>query len=196
MMHATGKRIGDAVFWLLLSSLGVMMAIASRYSKRFRRQVTRDLVVGMRTEDGIGRQYRFNAQRRTMDVLWDRTEEIDCELIVSSGWIGFRSLLSTHAVGRMVEGMNDRRLRIEGNAVVMLWFHGLTRIVAPIGRTRRPRKPIPVPLRGPERDAPWARRIVREPSVGELSREWPEAWAAREKLLQLRAPAGEPLPPG
>lgn len=196
MMRATGKRVGDVAFWLLLTSLGVMMAIASRYSKRFRRQVTRDLVIEMRTEDGIGRQYRFNAQTRTMNLLWQRTEEIDCALIVSSGWLGFRSLLSPHAVGRMVEGMNDRRLRIEGNAIVILWFHGLTRIVAPIGRTRRPRRPIPVPLRGPECEAAWSRHIIREPSVRELSRDWPEAWAAREKLLQLRAPAGEPLPPG
>ena len=39
-------------------------------------------------------------------------------------------------------------------------------------------------------------RIIREPPVAELSREWPQAWAAREKLLQLRAAAGERLPPG
>ena len=51
-------------------------------------------------------------------------------------------------------------------------------------------------FRSPERDAPWAKRIIREPAVSELSRDWPEAWAARAKLLQLRAPAGERLPPG
>ena len=44
--------------------------------------------------------------------------------------------------------------------------------------------------------APWAKRIIREPSVHELSHDWPEAWTAREKLLQVRAPAGERLPPG
>lgn len=196
MMRATGKRVGDAGFWLILTSLGAMMAIASRYSKRFRRQVTRDMVIEIRTEDGIGRQYRFRAKGRVMDVQWQRSEEVDCALIVSSGWHGLRTFLSTRVVGHFVDGMNDGRLRVEGNPIVMLWFHGLTRIVAPIGRSRRPRKPIPVTLRGPEYDAPWARRIIREPSVRELSREWPEAWAAREKLLQLRAPAGERLPPG
>lgn len=195
-MRAIGKHIGNASFWALLASLGVMMAVASRFSKRFRRQVTRDLVVEIRTDDGVGVRYQFNSQDRVMNVLWRSTEEIECSLICSSGWLGIRSLLSTRAVGRIVEGMNDGSLRVEGNTIVMLWFHGLTRIVAPIGHTRRPHNPIPAPLRGPESDAPWARYIIREPSVRELSREWPEAWAAREKLLQLRAAAGEPLPPG
>jgi hypothetical protein len=117
-------------------------------------------------------------------------------LIFPSARVGLRTLLSRRAIGRLVEDMNTGGTRIEGNPVLMLWFHGLTRIVAPIGRSRRPRRPAPVPIRGPERDAPYARRIIREPAVRELSREWPQAWAAREKLLQLRAPAGERLPPG
>ena len=32
--------------------------------------------------------------------------------------------------------------------------------------------------RTPERDAPYARRIIREPAVRELSRDWPQAWGA------------------
>jgi hypothetical protein len=47
--------------------------------------------------------------------------------------------------------MNTGDVRIDGNPVLLLWFHGLTRIVAPIGRSRRPRKPPPVPIRAPER---------------------------------------------
>ena len=53
-----------------------------------------------------------------------------------------------------------------------------------------------MPIRTPERDAPYASRIIREPAVRELSRDWPEAWAARERLLQIRAAVGERLPPG
>ena len=88
--------------------------------------------------------------------------------------------------------MSKLRVRLEV-AALLLWFHGLTRIVAPIGSTRRP---APVPIRTPEHDAPYASRIIREPPVSELSRDWPQAWAAREKLLQIRATAGERLPPG
>ena len=56
--------------------------------------------------------------------------------------------------------------------------------------------PATAPIRTPERDAAWAQRIIREPPVSELSRDWPQAWAAREKLLQIRAAGGERLPPG
>jgi hypothetical protein len=72
-----------------------------------------------------------------------------------------RALLSPRAIGRIVEGMNTGEVRIDGNPVLLLWFHGLTRIVAPIGRSRRPRRPAPVPIRTPERDAPYARRPPR-----------------------------------
>jgi hypothetical protein len=117
-------------------------------------------------------------------------------LLFPTARVGLRALLSPRAIGRIVEDMNAGGTRIDGNPALLLWFHGLTRIVAPIGSTRRPRRPARVPIRAPERDAPWARRIIREPAVRELSRDWPEAWAARQKLLQLRAPTGERLPPG
>ena len=123
-MAAARARVEVAALQALLTGLGVLMALASRRVDRFRRQVTRDLLLEVRSDDGARRQYRLHAA------------------------------------------------------------------------TRRPRRPAPVPIRSPERNAPWARRIIREPAVRELSRDWPEAWAARGKLLQLRAAAGERLPPG
>jgi hypothetical protein len=163
---------------------------------RFRRQVTRDLLIEIRSEDGGRRQYRFEAATRSMTLPRHPAEDAECTLSFPTAREGLRALLSPRAIGRIVEGMNTGEVRIEGNPVLLLWFHGLTRIVAPIGSTRRPRRPAPVPIRTPERAAPYARRIIREPPVAELSRDWPQAWAAREKLLQIRAAAGERLPPG
>jgi hypothetical protein len=193
-------RAEVAALQSLLSGLGLLMALVSRRVDRFRRQVTRDLLIEVNSADGARQQFRFDAATRTMTLPLRHRERADCTLSFPSARVGLRTLLSPRTVGRIVEGMNFGEIRIEGNPVVILWFHGLTRIVAPIGSTRRPRRRAgrrsPVPIREPEREAPYAQRIIREPAVPELSREWPQAWAARETLLQIRAAAGERLPPG
>jgi hypothetical protein len=157
---------------------------------------TRDLLVEIRSADGARQQYRLHAATRRLTLPADPAEPAECTLTFPTARVGLRILISRRTIGRIVEDMNFGGTRIDGNPALMLWFHGLTRIVAPIGSTRRPRRPAPVPIRAPEREAPYARRIIREPAVRELSHEWPEAWAARAKLRQLRAPAGERLPPG
>lgn len=181
------------VFRVLLLVVGGAMALASRSVDRFRRQVTRDLVFEISSDDGVSQRFSLHAGPRTMTLGGG---EPDCALRFATAREGVLTLLSPRAVAKIVEGANSGATRIEGNPVLILWFHGLTRIVAPIGRTRRPRRPAPAPMRAPERSADYATRIVREPAVDELARDWPQAWAAREKLLMLRAPAGDPLPPG
>ena len=195
-MSALRARVEVAALQALLTGLGLLMALASRRVDRFRRQVTRNLFIEIRSADGARQQYRLHAATRRLTLPRRPAEGADCTLIFPTAREGLRALLSPRAIGRIVEGMNTGATRVEGNAALLLWFHGLTRIVAPIGSTRRPRRPAPVPIRTPERDATWAKRIIREPPVSELSRDWPEAWAAREKLLQIRAAAGERLPPG
>ena len=193
-MTALRTRVEVAALRALLSGLGGLMALASLRVERLRRQITRDLVIEIRSDDGARQQYRLHASTRRLTLA--RAAEADCALHFSTARAGLRALVSRRTIGRIVEGVNAGDARIDGNPVLLLWFHGLTRVVAPIGSTRRPRRPAPVPVRGPERDAPWAQKIVREPPAAELSRDWPQAWAAREKLLQVRAPAGERLPPG
>jgi hypothetical protein len=195
-MGALRARVEVAALQGLLTALGVLMALASRRSDRFRRQLTRDLVIEISSADGARRQYRLHADTRRLTLPRYAAGRADCTLRFPTARFGLRALVSRRTIGRIVEDMNTGGTRIDGNAALLLWFHGLTRIVAPIGPTRRPRRPAPVPIRAPERHAAYARRIIREPSARELSREWPEAWAAREKLLQIRAAAGEPLPPG
>jgi hypothetical protein len=195
-MTAVRTRLEVVALRTLLTVLGLLMRQASLRVDRFRRQVTRDLLIEIRSEDGARRQYRLHAATRRLTLPRRPLLRADHTLTFPTARVGLRILLSRRAIGRLVEDMNLGGTRIDGNPVVLLWFHGLTRIVAPIGSTRRPRRPAPVPIRTPERDAPYASRIIREPPVPELSRDWPQAWAAREKLLQLRAAAGEALPPG
>ena len=195
-MTALRARLEVAALQALLTVMGVLMVLASRRMDRFRRQVTRNLLLEIRSADGARQQYRLHAGTRRMTLPRRPVEHAECTLVFPTARVGLRALLSRRAIGRIVEDMNTGGTRIDGNPALLLWFHGLTRIVAPIGSTRQPRRPAPVPIRTPERDAPYASRIVREPAVRELSRDWPEAWAARAKLLQIRAAAGERLPPG
>ena len=195
-MTALRARIEVAALQMLLTGLGVLMALASRRVDRFRRQVTRDLLLEIRSDDGARQQYRLHAATRRLTLPRHPVQPAECTLSFPTARVGLRILISRRAIGRLVEDMNLGGTRIDGNPVLLLWFHGLTRIVAPIGSTRRPRRAAPVPVRDPERDAAYASRIIRESPVAELSRDWPAAWAAREKLLQLRAAGGERLPPG
>jgi hypothetical protein len=198
-MTALRARVEVAALQSLLTGLGVLMALASRRVDRFRRQVTRDLLLEIRSDDGARQQYRLHGATRHLTLPRQPVQRAECTLIFPTARVGLRTLLSRRAIGRLVEDMSFGGTRIDGNPALMLWFHGLTRIVAPIGSTRRPHRAggrSSVPIRTPETDAPWARRIIREPPVRELSRDWPQAWAAREKLLQIRAAAGERLPPG
>lgn len=194
-MSALRARLEVAAFQMLLTGLGAAMAVASLQVDRLRRQITRDLVIEIGSEDGARQQFRLHARTRRLTLARSATMP-DCALTFPSAREGLRALLSRRTIGRIVEGMNTGATRIDGNPALMLWFHGLTRVIAPIGSTRRPRHEVPIPAREPEHEAVWAQRIVREPPVAELSRDWPAAWAAREKLWQVRAPGGEQLPRG
>ena len=164
-MSALRVRVEVAALQSLLTALGLLMALASRRVDRFRRQVTRDLLLEIRSEDGARQQYRLYAATRRLTLPRHPVERAECTLIFRTARVGLRTLLSRRAIGRLVEDMNFAATRIDGSPVLMLWFHGLTRIVAPIGSTRRPRRTAPVPIRAPERHAPYASRIIREPPV-------------------------------
>lgn len=181
---------------LVLFALGVLMATASRCSARFRRQVTRDVLIEISSADGASQHFRFHASTRALTLPRRSDGTPDCALRFGRARVALTTLLSPRATARLVEGMNTGDIRIEGSPVLLLWFQGLTGIVVPVGRRRFPGSPVPVGPREPERRLPYSRYITREPAVRELDRGWEEAWAARDRLLQLRAPRGEPLPPG
>ena len=183
-------------FRAVLGLLGVLMRAASHRSPRFRRQVTRDVVVEIASGDGVSRQFVFEAASRTMRSSARQRRRPDVELRFATARDGLRALLSPRAVGRIIEGATYGETRLDGNVQLVLWFYGLTRVVLPIGRSSRPRRAIPVPVRGQETTAPYAARIVREPAVEGLDPEWTAAWTARARTHQLRVGAGEPVPRG
>lgn len=193
-----GRRVLAVVFDALLLTVGVLLVVGSRFRRRIRRQITRDVLFEFATDDGVARRFGLHADTRTISLEPVSEQRPDTTVRFGSARDGLRALLSTRTVAHIVEGMNYGDTRLEGNPLLLLYFHGLTRTVVPIGSTRRPRlwQLPPIKVREPERHAPWAARITREPVLDQLDPTWQAAWEARAKLLQLRAPNGEQLPPG
>jgi hypothetical protein len=171
-MAAPRARVEVAALQALLTGLGVLMALASRRVDRLRRQVTRDLVLEIRSDDGARRQYRLHAATRRLTVPRRRVQHAECTLIFPTAREGLRALLSPRAIGRIVEGMNTGATRVEGNAALLLWFHGLTRIVAPIGRSagragrRRCRSAHPSAMRRGPSGSSASRRSPSSAEIG------------------------------
>ena len=67
-MAALRARVEVAALQTLLTGLGVLMALASRRVDRFRRQVTRDLLLEIRSDDGARQQYRLHAATRRLTL--------------------------------------------------------------------------------------------------------------------------------
>jgi hypothetical protein len=188
--------VSALLFKSVLWTVWLLLLVASRLRWRVRAQITRDVVVEISSDDGVAQRFRFHGRSRTLSRAAAGDERVDVALRFATARDGLRALLSPHAVRHIVEGVNYGGTRMEGNTALVLWFYGLTRTVAPIGRTRRPRRKPPIGARAPETSAPWAARIVREPAVRELDRDWDAGWNARAKLLQVRAADGGRLPPG
>ena len=178
---------------VLLWALGVLMASAGRRSDRFRRQLTRDVILEIVSDDGVARHY--TVRNRRVISRSGRTNNSDCTLRFATATQGFSTLIARNANARMIEGLLDGSIRIEGRMPLLLWFQGLIQRVAPAAPALRLPATPPDAYRTPSSSPEVSRFITREPAVSELDPEWTHAIAARRKLQMIRAAAGEPIPP-
>ena len=183
--------VARRAFGALLAVLGFLMEQAARWSGRFRNQVTRDVVVEIGSGDGVARHFVFAADRRAMTSRPGPAERPAVVLCFESAGLGFVTLLSPRAVGRIVQALLARRATVAGNAVLLLWFYGLTRMVIPYGRQRALREPLPGALRTPDPSSRVAGRITREPPAATLDQQWTAAARQRARMAMLRGVAGE-----
>lgn len=187
--------IGRAVFRVLLSALGLLLMLAARVSKRFRSQVSRDLVVEVRALDGLAHHYVFSGATQRMA---SRTGRFDGEAAVSlcfaSSGLGFRTLIRTDGIGEVQRLMLAGRASHTGNAAYLLWFWGLTRMVLPHGHERPFRTGLPGALLAPDPASKVTGRIVREPATETLDPAWTDAHVAHTKMALIRSNHGEDVP--
>ncbi len=193
-MHSHNPRgwLDRSLFRLTLWALGMGMTLACRLSASFRRQVTRELTVQIGSAEGVFHHYVFApravsshpgaATAPTLNLCFDNARE---------GWL---ALVSPHAVGRIVHALLAGQAEYTGNAVLVLWFYGLTRFVLPIGRTRPLSVPLPEAYVAPGPHGKVSARIIREPPATELDPNWHMAHRQRAKMTMIRGSAGESVP--
>ena len=187
-------RLGGAVLGILLAALGLLMAVAGRVLPAFRRQVTRDVVVEISSAGGVAHHYAFHAATRSMASRGGAATDPSVALRFESPWLGVGCLLSRRCVGRIHTALLARRATVAGNAVLLLWFYPLTRLVIPYARQRPLRAPLPGAATGPAPAGRVATRTVREPAVAALDPSWTGARERRDTMAIARAARGEHVP--
>jgi hypothetical protein len=179
---------------VVLGLFGVVLPLASRWDPVLHRQITRSLVFDITTYDGVARRWSFDGPRRRVHSTTVTADEPDHALRFATSGQALATLLSTRTVDRVVAGVVTERMRIEGSAFVVIWFHGLTRRIVRIGRQRGPRVRPPGAYLRPDPSLDGEETITREPAVTELDPTWTAAWSARATLWMPRGGAGEPMP--
>ncbi len=186
--------MGKASFKTLLRALGFLMARASRKHPWFRNQVTRDLVIEFKSHDGVAHHYEFVAARREVISKQGPASRATVSVCFDSAAHGFRALSHPHPVSKVINSLLDRTATAEGNVSLLLWFHGLTRIVIPIARHVPLKQPLPGALMKPNPESKVYHLVTREPVAPALDPKWTIAAEARSKLINLRALTGEAVP--
>jgi hypothetical protein len=177
------------LFRWALAGLGLGLRLACRWSARFRAQVAHERTVEIGSADGVARRYEFSPRGVTSRP--GRADHPDVGVCFDNARLGLVTLVSPHAVGRIVRALLDRSAQYEGNAVLVLWFFGLTRFVLPLGRMAPLRTPLPDAYLEHDAHSRVAARIVREPAADELDPNWLAAHPQRARMVMIRGSAGE-----
>ena len=177
------------LFRITLVTLGMGLKLARAFSAGFRSQLAHPRTVQIGSAEGVWRHYVFS--RRKVSSRAGRIERPDVGLCFDHAGLGLIILTSPQAVGRIVRALLDETATYEGNAVLVLWFFGLTRYVLPFGRSRPLAAPLPDPYTVHDPNSKVASRIVREPIADELDPDWAAAHDRRAQMVMPRGSAGE-----
>ncbi|MCL7380365.1 hypothetical protein [Streptomyces sp. 35G-GA-8] len=202
MMGATGRvyrqrRAAHAAavtgLRVLLWWLGHGLVLAARCSPALRSQITRDLTVEISADDGPGRHWDFDGQRRLVATSAGRAAAPDFAVRFSGSAHALRDLVSPDAVDAIMRDRVDGTVRVEGNHLLLMWFRGLVRKVVPIGGADPPRRALPGAYVAHDPAANGVEKITVEPAVRRLDPQWTGGWQARAKLWIVQGTNGEPL---
>lgn len=189
-MNATPSGpITRALFVLTLDALGMGLRLAASLSPRLRSQLSGCRTIQIGSCDGVHRHYR--CLLRTVRTASGEADAPDVSLCFDNAGLGLRTLLATDAVGRIVRALLARRATYTGNAVLVLWFFGLTRFVLPVGRSAPLKRELPEAYVLHNPSSLVADRITREPVAEQLDPNWTAAHARRAQMIMIRGSAGE-----
>jgi len=174
---------------ILLALLGRLLSAASRVGSGLCAAITRDIVIGIETDDGVA--YRFVFRDRVISGTSGREPAADCVIRFATASQALSALKSRHAMSRIYAGALDGTVAIEGNPFHAMWFYDLTQWVVPLAARPAWTTP-PGAYTRPNTTAVWAARITRVPVATELDPKWEDAWRQRARLKMMRVAAGEP----
>src|SRR5258708_1483496 len=178
---------------VLLCGLGYGLTLASRFRASIPSQITRNLTVEISTDDGVARHWVFDGQRRLVSVFAGRATAPEFAVRFACSGQALAYLTSARAIDRVMSGVTQGAVRLEGNPLILLWFHGLTRKLVAIGRAGPSRQALPGAYIPHDPASNGVEKIPIEPAVRQLDPRWTGAWNSRAKLWIVRGANGEPL---
>lgn len=117
-------------FRLLLWLLGRLLAGASRRNPEFREQLQdRDLVFQLQTQDGrIARHFIVRGQH--IRSAPGTVSQPAFSIAFRDAAYGFATLTADNRQLAFMQGIQNRDIQISGNPALVLWFQGLTQLLA------------------------------------------------------------------
>src|ERR1043166_9534438 len=174
---------------LLLTLIRPLLSVRSYLLAGMRTAITRDMVVGIETKDGVA--HRFLFRDRSISSASGSEPPANCVIRFATSSQALATLTSRNSTSLIYAGLLDGTITIDGNPFHAMWFSDLTQWVVPLAARPSWTKP-PNAYTTPSTTAPWAARITREPVATELDPKWENAARQRAKLRMLRVAAGEP----
>lgn len=178
--------VSNLALRILLWFLGVCIAQGSRWVPSLRSQITRSLTVELAAGDRVVRHWVFDSTLRRATTCAGPARVVECRVHFATSGQALRVLTSAHAVNKIVSGLHDGTVTLQGSAFLLLWFYGLTRLFVKIGRPSGPGYRIPGAYLVHDPSTCGDETIVVEPSVQRLDPEWKAAWRARSTLPIIR----------
>ena len=108
------------IFFLVLWSVGALLALASRLSARLRAQLTRDMSVSIGSRDGVARSYVFRNRRVSSHTGLEPTAH--CTLLFQTAAEGVQIFLAPDCITQVVTGLASKEIALQGAPTSVVWF--------------------------------------------------------------------------
>ena len=124
-------------FRIVLWVLGFMLERASKNNPRFRRKLEgQDLTLEIGCEGGYARHFIIQNQavmsypgKASAPVFLSRAHEPTIAITFDSAETGYEALAGKNRQLVMMSGLQDKRIKIEGNLLFLLWFQSLVKLL-------------------------------------------------------------------
>lgn len=179
--------MSNVLLRMLLWFLGQCIVRGSRWMPSLRSQITRTLTFELAAGNHVARHWVFDGPLRRATSYGGPAEEPDCRVHFASSRQALFALSSPRAVDKIVAGLQQGTVELNGSGFVLLWFYGLTRKFVKIGKPDGPRRTVPSAYLAHDPDACGSEKILIEPAVVRLDPAWKGAWRARTALPIIRA---------